>query len=156
MLWCARDSFSSGGGSAYDTIVVDLGAAGLEWFQWRRRGQFHKPANWLFSLVKIQHDHSRMACQSWGRCTQLEVSLFHFSCKFHSRIEVIGFGKFKRLQLRIRCLPPDLNEVKFKDPISYGYFYEQTKNDFIDTIAPELTDLQHVGILLDLGCLEMR
>lgn len=62
----------------------------------------------------------------------------------------------KRLQLRIRCLPCDLNEVKFKDSISFGYFYEQTKNDFIDIIAPQLTDLKYVGVLLDLGCLEMR
>jgi len=37
---------------------------------------------------------------------------------------------FCRLQLRIRYLSTDLNEVKFKDPVTFNYYYEQIKNEF--------------------------
>jgi len=37
---------------------------------------------------------------------------------------------FYRLQLRIRYLSTDLNEVKFKDPVTFNYYYEQIKNEF--------------------------
>jgi hypothetical protein len=53
-------------------------------------------------------------------------------------------------------LPSDLNEVKFKDPITFSYFYEQTKNDFIQTIAPTITNINLVQDLFELGCLEIR
>jgi focal adhesion kinase 1 len=61
-----------------------------------------------------------------------------------------------RLQLRIRYLSSDLNEVKFKDPITFNYYYEQIKNDFIQFIAPNITDTDLAPSLLDLGCLEIR
>ena len=50
----------------------------------------------------------------------------------------------------------DLNEVKFKDPITFNYYYEQIKNDFIQFIAPNITDTDLAPSLLDLGCLEIR
>jgi focal adhesion kinase 1 len=53
-------------------------------------------------------------------------------------------------------LPADLSEVKFKDPITFGYYYEQIKTDFMQCVAPDLTRAELVPVLLDLGCLEMR
>lgn len=53
-------------------------------------------------------------------------------------------------------MPTDLNEIKFKDPVTFNYYYEQIKNDFIQNIATEITDIDLVPVLLDLGCLEMR
>ncbi len=50
----------------------------------------------------------------------------------------------------------DLNEIKFKDPVTFGYYYEQIKNDFMLYLAPKLNDSSLVSTLLDLGCLEMR
>lgn len=32
---------------------------------------------------------------------------------------------FSRLQLRIRFIPTDFNEVNFKDHVSFVYYYEQ-------------------------------
>ena len=61
-----------------------------------------------------------------------------------------------RLHLRVRFLTNDLNEVKFKDPITFNYYYEQTKNDFMQFIAPSLNDAELMPSLLDLGCLEIR
>jgi focal adhesion kinase 1 len=61
-----------------------------------------------------------------------------------------------KLQLKVRYISGDLNEVKFKDPITFGYFYEQVNNDFVHYLAPSLTDPGLVPVLLDLGCLEMR
>jgi focal adhesion kinase 1 len=58
--------------------------------------------------------------------------------------------------LRVRFLPSDLNEIRFKDPITFNYFYEQTKNDFFYHKAPTLTNPDYVQILIELGCLEMR
>jgi focal adhesion kinase 1 len=61
-----------------------------------------------------------------------------------------------KLQLRTRFLSSDLNEIKFKDPITFNYYYEQIKNDFIQFIAPTITDPELIPNLLDLGCLEIR
>ena len=58
--------------------------------------------------------------------------------------------------MRIRYLSTDLNEIKFKDPVTFNYYYEQIKNDFIQSIAPEINDTELLSTLLDLGCLEMR
>lgn len=60
------------------------------------------------------------------------------------------------LQLRIRYLSTDLNEIKFKDPVTFNYYYEQVKNDFIFNIASKIKSTELVSNLLDLGCLEMR
>ena len=58
----------------------------------------------------------------------------------------------------MRYLPGDLDEVKFKDPITFGYYYEQVKNDFVRLVAPLIDDSEKliVPVLLELGCLEMR
>ncbi|CAF0736648.1 unnamed protein product [Brachionus calyciflorus] len=63
---------------------------------------------------------------------------------------------FWKLQLRIRYLPSDLNEIQFKDPVTLSYYYEQIKNDFNLYVANGINDQELVPILLDLGCLEMR
>ena len=60
------------------------------------------------------------------------------------------------LQLRIRYLSTDLQEIKFKDPVTFNYYYEQIKNDFIFGIAPSIKNSELIPNLLDLGCLEMR
>jgi len=60
------------------------------------------------------------------------------------------------LQLRIRYLSTDLNEIKFKDPVTFNYYYEQVKNDFIFEIASKIKNTELIPSLLDLGCLEMR
>ena len=67
--------------------------------------------------------------------------------------EAIDFWK---LQLKIRYISNDLNEVKFKDPITFNYYYEQVYNDYINYVAPSLIDSDNLSVLLDLGCLEMR
>jgi hypothetical protein len=56
----------------------------------------------------------------------------------------------------VRFLPNDLNEIKFKDPITFNYYYEQVKNDFMQLLAPSIDDNELIPILLDLGCLEIR
>jgi hypothetical protein len=61
-----------------------------------------------------------------------------------------------KLQLKIRYISSDLNEVKFKDPITFSYFHEQINNDYVYYLAPNVTDPDFIPILLDLGCLEMR
>lgn len=61
-----------------------------------------------------------------------------------------------RLQLRVRFISSDLNEIQFKDPITFNYYYEQIKNDFILYVAPSIHDINLIPNLLDLGCLEMR
>ena len=60
------------------------------------------------------------------------------------------------VQLRIRYLSTDLQEIKFKDPVTFNYYYEQIKNDFIFSIAPAIKNSELIPNLLDLGCLEMR
>lgn len=41
--------------------------------------------------------------------------------------------------------------------MTFNYYYEQIKNDFLYHVAPELTnEPDNVAILLELGCLEMR
>lgn len=61
-----------------------------------------------------------------------------------------------KLQLRIRYLSTDLNEIKFKDPVSFSYYYEQIKNDFTFIVASKIKNADLIPNLLDLGCLEMR
>lgn len=82
----------------------------------------------------------------------MEVINFYFKFFF----KLITFFYSLRLQLRIRHLSTDLNEIKFKDPVTFSYYYEQTKNDFIFTIAPKIKNADLIPLLLDLGCLEMR
>ncbi len=61
-----------------------------------------------------------------------------------------------KLQLKIRYISSDLNEVRFKDPITFSYFHEQIVNDYVYYLAPNLADSELIPVLLDLGCLEMR
>ncbi len=58
--------------------------------------------------------------------------------------------------LRVRYLPSDYAEVRFKDRVTFAYFYEQTKNDFMAYEARKLSDASLHQTILDLGCLEMR
>jgi hypothetical protein len=61
-----------------------------------------------------------------------------------------------RLHLRVRFLSNDLNEIKFKDPITFNYYYEQVKNDFMQLLAPNIDNIELIPALSDLGCLEIR
>ena len=61
-----------------------------------------------------------------------------------------------KLQLRIRFLASDLHEAHFKDPITFSYYYEQIKNDFVMYVAPTVTSIDSLLLLINLGCLEMR
>jgi hypothetical protein len=69
---------------------------------------------------------------------------------------IIFLLKYKRLQLRIRHLPSDLNEIKFKDPITFNYYFEQVKSDFIEYVAADIQGVDKIPLLMDLGILEMR
>lgn len=71
-------------------------------------------------------------------------------------ILIYVFFSIERLQLRIRYLSTDLNEIKFKDPVTFNYYYEQIKNDFMFNIAANIKNSDLIPSLLDLGCLEMR
>jgi hypothetical protein len=77
-------------------------------------------------------------------------------------LHLIGHGTdesaldFWKLQLKVRCMSGDLNEVKFKDPITFGYFYDQINNEFMHGMAPEIADPDLVPVLIKLGCLEMK
>lgn len=54
-------------------------------------------------------------------------------------------------------MPSDLNEVQFKDPITFNYYYEQLYNEFMSFVASSLTESSDlVAIFVELGCLEMR
>lgn len=76
--------------------------------------------------------------------------------KKNQKIRFFLNNQLFRLQLRIRALSSDLNEIQFKDPVTLGYFYEQIKNDFNLHIAPNICETDLIPVLLDLGCLEMR
>jgi hypothetical protein len=61
-----------------------------------------------------------------------------------------------KLQLKVRYISSDLTEVKFKDPCTFSYFYEQVSADFAHYVAPTVTEPHLMPLLLELGCLEMR
>ncbi|XP_071808056.1 focal adhesion kinase 1-like isoform X2 [Asterias amurensis] len=57
-----------------------------------------------------------------------------------------------RHELRIRYLPKDYHELLEKDKVTFFYFYDQVRNDYMNEVA-ETVDMD---IALQLGCLEMR
>lgn len=116
----------------------------------------------LFFTTKDQNDKSADKDEK----SQLEIEEFFWLKKddlikdwlqeIESYEEPIKSLDYWMLQLRIRYLSTDLNEIKFKDPVTFNYYYEQVKNDFIFNIASKIKSTELVSNLLDLGCLEMR
>ncbi|XP_071481151.1 focal adhesion kinase 1-like isoform X3 [Diadema antillarum] len=57
-----------------------------------------------------------------------------------------------KYELRVRYLPKSYAELLEKDKVSFFYFYDQVRSDYMNDVA----ELVEQDISLQLGCLEMR
>lgn len=60
-------------------------------------------------------------------------------------------GSLLRFELRVRYLLSNLNEFSTRDRVTFTYFYEQVKNDYLRT--HDEVDLE---LAITLCCLEIR
>ncbi len=85
----------------------------------------------------------------------LEVSVLTLSTNLWNK-DLLLLSLFIRFVLRVRYLPSDYTEIKFKDRVTFSYYYEQIKNDFMLHEVKKMNDQNLHQQILELGCLEMR
>ncbi|XP_022097087.1 focal adhesion kinase 1-like isoform X3 [Acanthaster planci] len=93
--------------------------------------------------IRLQHTHSE-ECH-WLHRDLTIGQIKHKYERIHPALEW-------RHELRIRYLPKDYHELLEKDKVTFFYFYDQVRNDYMNEVA-ETVDMD---MALQLGCLEMR
>ncbi|XP_038056830.1 focal adhesion kinase 1-like isoform X2 [Patiria miniata] len=93
--------------------------------------------------IRLQHTHSEES--HWLHRDLTIGQIKHKYERIHPALEW-------RHELRIRYLPKDYHELLEKDKVTFFYFYDQVRNDYMNEVA-ETVDMD---MALQLGCLEMR
>jgi len=58
-----------------------------------------------------------------------------------------------RYELRVRYLPKKMSDLWEQDKVTFNYYYDQVRNDYLSADLP--TTLDH-EVAVQLGCLHMR